>query len=301
MPRAKRPVVSPAIVKPFPFLNEQTSQFLARIWDRLPPDVHRLSSGMCIGEQSKYLRWDLTDTVKENTIELLQLTDVQFGHICCKYERVIEYRDWVLKKPNRFMLWTGDMIDAHAAWSPGTAYDQLGDPQAQVLRFVEAWAPARHRILGYVGGNHERRAIPGFGDLGVLIATLMRIPYSNGRQLIDVYFGKHAPFKISLWHGVGGARTKGTVAQILNRFMANGESNFYCMGHVHQPLFMPAWREERDPSRQVVKAVKCVGVVGSSFMNLFGSYGEIAGYGMGDVMMGLAELERDGGWEVRLR
>ena len=293
-------MASKAITKPLPFLNEQTSQYMNRVWADLRPDEHRLSSGMVIGEQSKYLAWDLSK-VKADHLELMQITDVQFGHICCKYERVEEYRDWILAEPNRFMLWTGDMVDAWAMWSPGRAFDQLGDPQSQILRFVECWAPARHRILGFVGGNHERRAIPGFGDLGVLLATLLKLPYSNGRQAIDLYYGKHQPFRVSLWHGVGGARTKGTVAQILHRFMSHGDSQLYLMGHVHQPLVMPLWKEVRDPKTQRIKAVKAIGAVGSSFMDLWGSYGEIAGYGASDVLMACTRIEKAGGWAVQLR
>ena len=288
------------ISKPLPFLNDQTSQYMNAIWANLGPDEHRLSSGMVIGEQAKYLAWDLSK-VEADHIDLMQITDVQFGHICCKYERVEEYRDWILAEPNRFMLWTGDMVDAWAMWSPGRAFDQLGDPQSQILRFVDVWAPARHRILGFVGGNHERRGIPGFGDLGVLLATLLKIPYSNGRQAIDLYYGKHQPFRISLWHGVGGARTKGTVAQILHRFMNHGDSQLYLMGHVHQPLVMPLWKEVRDPKTQRIKAVKAIGAVGSSFMDLWGSYGEVAGYGASDVLMACTQIERVGGWQVQLR
>ena len=288
------------ISKPTPLLTAQTNDYLNAVWATLRPDEHRLTSGMVLGEQAKYLRWDL-NTVTTDYIDLMQITDVQFGHVCCKYERVEEYRDWILAEPNRFMLWTGDMVDAWAMWSPGRAFDQLGDPQSQILKFVETWAPARHRILGYVGGNHERRAIPGFGDLGVLLATLLKIPYSNGRQAIDLYYGKHKPFRISLWHGVGGARTKGTVAQILHRFMNHGDSQLYLMGHVHQPLVMPLWKEVRDPKTQRIKAVKAIGAVGSSFMDLWGSYGEVAGHGASDVLMACTQIERVGGWQVQLR
>ena len=288
-----------ALASPPPFLNEQTNRILQTIWEQLSPDAYRLSSGMCIGEQSKYLRWELD--LEADFIDLMQITDVQFGHVCCKYERVVEYRDWILAEPNRFMFWTGDMIDAWAAWSPGRSFEQLGDPQSQVLKFAECWAPARHRILGFVGGNHERRALPGFGDLGVLLATLLKIPYSNGRQAIDLYFGQHKPFQVTLWHGAGGARTKGTVAQILHRFMSMGDSQLYLMGHVHQPLVMPLWKERRDARTQRIKAVKTIGAVGSSFMDLWGSYAEVAGYGASDVLMACTRLERTGGWQVQLR
>lgn len=263
----------------------------------LAKDEYRMLTGMHWGPESKYVEWHLPESLGH--IELLQITDVQFGHICCKYDRVKEYLDWVLSKPNRFMLLTGDLVDAWALWSPGRAFEQLGDPQSQVFKFVELFGPARHRILGYVGGNHERRAIPGFGDLGILVATLLRIPYSGGKQIIDIHFGKHKPFKVSLWHGVGGARTKGTVAQILHRFMGQGDSQLYLMGHVHQPLVLPAWREERKGREIVLR--KTMGAVGSSFLETWGTYGEISGFAPSDVMMAMATLEANGHWALVLK
>jgi hypothetical protein len=169
------------------------------------------------------------------------------------------------------------------------------------MKFVELWAPARHRILGSVGGNHERRGIPGFGDTGRLIASLLQIPYSSGKQLIDVRFGAKATFKISLWHGMGGARTKGTVAQTLDRFMQQGDSQFYGMGHLHQGLLLISWREMRDERSGIIKLEKRIGAVGTSFLETLGTYGEIAGYAGHDVVMPLISLERNGHWEVRLR
>jgi len=255
---------------------------------------------MQYGEQTKYLSWEFSPK-KHDHLELLQITDMQFGSMSCKYDRVIEYRDWVLAEPNRYMLWTGDNIDAGTRVSKGSPFEQHGEPQTQVLKFAEVWAPARHRILGYVGGNHERRGLDTFGDLGTLIATLLKIPYSDGRQQLDIYYGKHVPFKISLWHGVGGARTKGTVAQILDRFMAKGDSQLYLMGHVHQPLILPHWKEVRDEKSRTLKLVKSIGAVGSSFLETWGSYGEVAGYGSSDVLMANTILEPNGKWEVRLR
>lgn len=277
-------------------LDKPVQQFMAGL--DLHDDEYRMSSGMVFGEQTKYVSWELPEELK--TVELLQITDVQFGHVRCKYHRVLEYRDWVLAKANRFMIWTGDMIDAWAAWSPGRGFEQIGDPMSQVFKFCEVWAPARHRILGYVGGNHERRAIPGFGDLGIMLAALMRIPYSNGKQLIDVHFGKHKPFKISQWHGRGGARTKGTVAQTLHRFASEGDSQLYLMGHLHQPMIIPGWKEVRAPGQKVVTR-KYIAALGSSFLETWNTYGEIAGYTGGDVLMPRAILDTPGGWEVTLR
>lgn len=299
MARTKRSAAS-ADGGQFQSLVTSTSEYMDKLAKASQETSLRMTSGMVYGEQAKYVAWEVPAR-KFETIELVQVTDVQFGHAFCKYDRVIEYRDWILAAPNRFMLWTGDNVDAWALWSPGRAFDQICDPQSQVYRFCEVWAPARHRILGYVGGNHERRAIPGFGDLGVLIAQLLRIPYSNGRQFLDIYFGKHAPFKVALWHGGGSGRTKGSIANTLQRFMAQGDAQLYLMGHLHQPLLLPDWKEERDVVRQRVNLKKCIGAVGSSFLETWGTYGEVSGYAGTDVMMARAIVEPNGKWELTLR
>lgn len=279
-------------------LAPRTQDYLRKLFAGFVEPVGKRATTMHYGEQTKYVTWEAPEEFDK--LELLQVTDMQFGHRECKYKRVVEYRDWVLAAPNRFMFWTGDNVDAWGLWSPGTAWDQLFSPQSQVYKFVETWAPAAHRILGYVGGNHERRAIPIFGDLGVLIATLLRIPYSNGKQLIDIHFGKHAPFKTTLWHGTGGARTKGTVAQTLHRFMSQGDSQLYLMGHLHQAMVIPDWKEFRD-GRGNLKLKKCIGAIGTSFLETWGTYGEVAGFSSSDVMMAAAQLEKDGHWQVSLR
>ena len=80
--------MSRTIQKPVPFLSEQTSQYLNAIWQTLPPDQHKLASGMCIGEQSKYLRWEITPKdVQSDTLELIQIFDpirIHRGNSCTK-------------------------------------------------------------------------------------------------------------------------------------------------------------------------------------------------------------------------
>ena len=265
---------------------------------KMQPNAFQRTTKMLVQGETKYLSWDFSNAPFK-TLDLIQITDVQFGHICCKVERVKEYRDWVLARPNRYMIWTGDNIDSAHMQSKGTTWENTGTPQRQLFEFCKMWAPARHRVLGVVGGNHERRALTTFGDLGITIAALLQLPYSRGKQLIDIYFGHHRPFRISQWHGAGGARTKGTVAQVLTRFASDGDSQLYLMGHLHQPMIIPFWKERRG--KDSIKAVKTVAAMGSSFLENWGSYSEVAGYGPSDVLMPCCRLEKDGGWEVILR
>ena len=282
---------------PKPDLPE-TRNALSLLEANMPPDVYPCQTGMRYQDNVKYVKWEFPETL--HTLTLMQITDVQFGHVQCRYNRVIEFRDWILSEPNRFMFWGGDMVDAGTKLSIGDPWEQIAGPAAQVYKFCEVWGPARHRILGYVGGNHERRAFT-YGDIGSEIARILRIPYSAGRQAVDVYFGAHQPFKISLWHGAGGARTKGAVAQVLDRFMQQGDSQLYLMGHLHQPLIMPAWKQYREPKSQQIRLQKVIGALGSSFLETWGTYGEVAGYAAHDVLMPCAKLEVDGHWEMLLR
>ncbi len=240
------------------------------------------------------------DARKFDAIELLHITDIQFGHKSCNEKRMIEYRDWVLDEPNRFMLWGGDLVDAGTKISVGSPWEQKWEPQGQLWKFCELWAPARHRVLGYVGGNHERRSKLTFGDLGVAIASVLGVPYSDGQQLLDVYYGQHTPFRISMWHGAGHASTPGAKLNVVSRFMEVGDSQLYLVGHLHEPLVRFYARPIRQDNGKI-KLIKVGGAMSSSFLDYWGSYAEVANLKSAPLMMARAILEPTGHWELTLR
>lgn len=194
------------------------------------------------------------DEAAFNDIEIIELTDVQFGHKCCRVDKFIEYRDWILAKPNRFCVWVGDMVDAWRVGSPGAGYDNLFSPQSQLYKFGEIAAPIVHRTLGSVGGNHERRALAGGMELGELIAFMLGVPYSAGAQLVNVHFGQWRPFKIHLWHGRGASRTTGAQVNMAMGVVRNVDANLYLSGHIHNAFAVPlthhyardGWIEKED-------------------------------------------------------
>ena len=276
-----------------------TESLLTRLELASPPNVVALSCSMRFGEESKYVTARFEPEEYPDNIEILHITDVQFGHVCCKVDKFVEYRDWILKARNRFVFFGGDMVDAATALSVGSPYENTIEPQSQVYQFVELVAPMRHRILGYVGGNHERRGVKTFGDLGRLIASLLKIPYSSGKQFVDIHYGEHIPFKNSLWHGGTASKTKGAKAQMLHRFMTQGDSQCYWVGHLHDVLMLGDVRERRG--RNCIKLEKFAGVMSSSFLEHYGTYAEVAGLPAGDTQMWRLVLEPDGHWMLSLR
>jgi hypothetical protein len=284
-------------------MDEQSSTFnkLEIIQSKLQDYEPTVTESMIIAGEARYLSWDFTH-VNIPQLDLLQITDVQFGHKQCKVSKLQEYVDWVLDQPQRYVVLGGDLVDAGHVQSKGSPFEQIGDPQEEAWSFCDIIAPIRHRVLGYVGGNHERRSIPTFGDLGKTIATILKVPYSPGKQHLDITFGDHKPFKISMHHsGSGGGGTVGALANSLGRLMSQGDSQLYLCGHLHRAMVLTDFREYRNGAGEM-KLQKVVGARGSSFLGHYGTYSEIImGTSPQAVMMPLVTIEKNGHWSVNTK
>ena len=262
-----------------------------------------IQESMVLDGEAKYITVDMNHRVPMNgtdKLEFMHLTDLQYGSDTFQEERFIEFRDWIVGRPNCFVFLGGDLIDAATPISIANPYTNTMEPSKQVMHLVELLQPLQNRILGSVGGNHERRTAKTFGDAGRLIATLLKIPYSRGVQHIDIIYGKHTPFKISLWHGSGAGRTKGAKAMMVHRFMQQADSQVYLTGHLHDVVVLYDWRQSRTPDRRI-KLTKIAGIMSSSFQGYWNSYAESFGLSPSDTMMARIILEPSGHWEVTLR
>jgi hypothetical protein len=256
-------------------------------------------------EEVKLVAYDFDDKKRfpktPAQVELIHLTDLQIGSKGFQRARFLKYRDWILSTPTRYVFLGGDIIDAATVISVASPYDNTDEPLDQADEATELLQPLADagRLLGYVGGNHERRTIKTFGDAGRIIARNLQVPYSRGVQLIDIRFGEHKPFRVSLWHGGGSARTKGAKAQMLHRFMHQADSQLYLVGHLHDVVLLFDWRQARIGNK--IKLQKIAGVMSSSFQGYWNSYAEVYAMSPSDTMMARTVLEPDGRWEVSLR
>jgi len=271
-----------------------TKTYVDYLHSRLPKDIVNMNLTMPMGDENKYVTVYFPTKKFPKGIELLHITDVQFGHKMCEVGKFEEYRDWILREPNRFVLFGGDMIDAATLISVGSPYENTEEPQGQVYNFVKIAASMRHRILGYVGGNHERRSTKTFGEAGRLIATLLKIPYSSGKQFIDIHYGEHKPFKVALHHGIGAAKSKGGRLNMLRDFMYQGDAHLYLVGHLHDFLMTGNVRERQIEGNLVLE--EYAGAMSSSFLKHFGTYAEVAMLPTNTIKMWRTVLEPDGRW-----
>ena len=272
--------------------------YLSGLESKRPEKVIQSSAHMIRDGEVKLIKHKF-DPDKYPTLEIMMICDLQIGHYAFKQDRFLEFREWNLSKPNRFIVLGGDIIDAATPLSVQSPYENRWEPSAQVREAVDLLVPISHRILGFVGGNHERRTVPTFGDAGRLLAQMLKTQYSRGKMLIDIHYGEHKPFKISLWHGTGAARTKGARLMMLHRFMQEGDSQLYLVGHLHDVVATYDWRQRREGDQ--IKLHKIAGVMSSSFLDYWNTFAETAGLAASDTMMARAILEPNGHWEVTLR
>jgi hypothetical protein len=87
----------------------------------------------------------------------------------------------------------------------------------------------------------------------------------------------------------------------LARFMKEGDSHLYLMGHLHDCIVKPAWRVQRDVKGRRIGLQKIYGGMSSSFMEFWGTYAEVMGLTPTDTMMVRCVLEANGHWEVTVR
>lgn len=255
------------------------------------------------GGANAYVEWVFPEAecARWRTLSILQLTDVQFGSMYCNVRKLDAYLRWALAAPSRYLVLGGDLVEGfNFLASPGSPYEQAADPHTCLGGFVARFVPVAHRVLGMVSGNHERR-FRAFGDLTRLLAELLQVPWTVGRQHIAVRFGAHQPFKIALHHGRGSAQTRGSVVNALERAALADDSDLFLMGHLHQANTIHIPRSIWDPERREMVLRDSWAAMGSSFLDYWGSYADMAGYRQSKLSMPLAVLDAKGGWSISLK
>jgi len=226
--------------------------------------------------------------------------DEQLGHVTCDETRVIKDIDWVEQNPQCLVFLLGDAIDSATKTSPGYEGENKIRPLRQGESYIDLHKRIAKRIIGYVGGNHERRIDKALSEPGGgvrLIAQGLssddhKIPYSGGLLMIDVYWRGHMwPF--TLFHGAGAAVTPGSKIQRMQRNMLLTDSLITLSGHLHEEAKTSRRYEKRMPDG-TIKVVKNVSLQCGTYLKYVGSYGEVAGMPPVGPDMIVIELFDDG-------
>lgn len=209
-----------------------------------------------------------------DAVYIVPLSDMQIGSPDFYEELFVDYRDWILERPNAFVLLPGDAFEQPVLGNRSSNFWDMhltpADAKKKARQLLRPLAE-QGRILGAVSGNHEYRSrllvdadpledtlrelgcvVEGKGAIYDKEALVIRIAFgSNSRNRPDSKF----VYNIYMTHGWGGARRTGAhlnKTEELASVVTNAD--VYIIGHEHT-LYDGRWDSARIP--QQLNATEC--------------------------------------------
>lgn len=229
------------------------------------------------------IRHDLMIEDYPNQLTIVPLADAHYGS--AEFNEVLWHRaiKRIQDDPSCFCVLVGDLMDNGLKNSVTNVYEALATPRQQKEWLISELKPIANKILGAVGGNHERRSIRD-ADLDPLYDVMLAI----GRE--DLYrqsicfmqvrlcykfqgaLKERVQYSFAITHGAGGGQYIGSSANRVQTYGAYIEGiDCLITGHTHKPLTFPVSKLVFDGGAKTVLQRQFTVVVASSFLD-YGGY-----------------------------
>ncbi|NUU94838.1 DNA repair exonuclease [Marinitoga sp. 1135] len=177
-------------------------------------------------------------------IDILPIGDLHLGSETSDFNKIIKALE---QEKDAKIIFLGDLIDNAIANSLGDVYSQRDNPHETIQQVNALFNAFRERILGVVGGNHERRTWRKVGvDPIALLCEEKGIPYSDDLMVVDINLKQKGKklrgsknrinYKIACHHGSSGGRfPERSMRQHRYFFDVITGIDIYLAGHTHVP------------------------------------------------------------------
>ena len=214
---------------------------------------------------------------------LVYITDVHYGSKYCDKELFKENLEWCLEQPNVYVIDGGDLMETATKDSVGAGvFEQEKIVQQQIDDVVELYQPLANkgRLLGLHRGNHEFRVFKHSGaNLTKIVAKMLNVKYFGDGVLHYFKVGKEN-YTLYTCHGHSGAKLPHTKIKSAIDLANMVDVDVYVSGHVHQLSHHTRIFYRIDKrNKQVVEGEKHF-ILGGSYLEHWGSYGQMKGYEM---------------------
>ena len=210
-------------------------------------------------------------------VYIIPLSDEQIGDPGFYEELFLGYRNWILERPNAFVLLPGDLYEEPVVGNRASDFWEIHltpkEAKKKAKKLLKPLADAG-RILGAVSGNHEFRAYKATGhdpiydtlsELGLPVEGKNSI-YDPDAIVVRIAFGEDRSqrkginfiYKIYMTHGWGGARRTGAHVNKTEEMAAVvTNADVYVIGHEHT-LYDSRWDSAYIPGS--LQATQCQAV-----------------------------------------
>lgn len=213
-------------------------------------------------------------------IDIKPIGDTHTGHEEFNRKKFEEMVEYIASHDNVYCFFGGDMVELASKHSVGSGVYEQSSPMKQINDFIEMVSPIAHKVLWYIGGNHDSgRSMRELGiDVAQFIAEKLQIPYFSEPVHVDIYWKKNC-FKVFDQHGSSGSVSLGGKLNKAQGPLAWQEfTHFFVMHHVHSKLATDIPRIIRDKENFRLEIKKQYVVIAPSFLDYFNTYGSRNGY-----------------------
>lgn len=258
-----------------------------------------VQSYVCTDNNYMYTRF-LNEESLPDTIRVFNFTDTHIGSKHCRTDLLKQHIKMVAEDPGAFAFLGGDIFEHMTKLSVGQPHEQVLSPMDQIAVSARMFMPIAHKIIRYVGGNHDRgRAYKHVGiDPAEVLANILKVPYSAMETTIDLNFGGNL-FTAILHHGAGSGGSHQQILMDAEKYRKSCDYfvNWHLSGHVHN-----AFTISRMAKRKIVGKgffhQRYYTVIGGSYMKYTGTYAEEAKYDPTPQDLSYIEMSKDGSYDA---
>ncbi len=263
-------------------------------------------------EGLQIIKVDLPEETQK--IEIIPIGDAHSGDEWFDETLLKSIIEYVLEKPNRYVILNGDLINNAIKTSVSDTYGD-NNPEFEIKHVARLFMPIKDRILAIGSGNHEERTLRLTGiDPSRYIAVRLGLEdrYANNSFVLFIKVGRSQTYrpnhdkprqqiyKIFVQHGYGGGKKNGSKLNNLNA--ADGiiaDADIYIMGHTHTPIanVMSVFLCDAN-NRQVYRHNKYY-MMHNAYLQ-YGGYGLRQGFNPASTELTYATLFTQGRKRIRL-
>ena len=212
-------------------------------------------------------------------IEVYLCHDIHYGSELHDRKAWDRLKAEILDKPNRYVIWLGDYIEAAIIGSKSDSYTQNHTLEAQRIWMEQQFADLKNQTLAIISGNHERRISRAVGLYPVYDAAVcagVGDKFRNHYAFLDVAVGSGGHGAGKQNHYVGYLVHHIQDLKNFNGADAIDGIDFCAFGHTHRPMARAMGKLVYDSKNKTIKQ-KSVPVINAGSVTLFGGYGADAG------------------------
>lgn len=211
------------------------------------------------------------------SIEIFPVHDLHYGNNKFQKAKWDALKKEILKQPNRYVIWVGDLMENAIPTSKSSVFEQTCSPMEQREYITQQFIDLKDRTISVDDGNHEyNRSTKAAGlfplyDCCCIAGISDR--YRSAFSIIDISVGSNSDYhaKNQLHYTIFATHVAKSLKNFASCDELEGIDIFLC-GHDHEPADRPRAKLVYNQMRRTVSIKNIENINCGSFLDWAGGY-----------------------------